>query len=91
MDTIKNIKDDLHETNSVRYGPSDSCQMVLPEAVEVQASHLTMTVNGKGLPQSKIEKIKFVLKCFFGNIKCIKIMLLFFSRKKMNNEKSVQC
>ena len=49
--------------NSVCYRSSDSCQMALPEGMEVQASYLTTILAEEGFPPPEIEKNMFVLKC----------------------------
>ena len=72
MKKIKEMKNDLHTMKRILYymgNLSGSCQMALPEAVEVQASQPTMIVAEEGLTPSKIEKNKRGLNCFLGNIK----------------------
>ena len=67
-----------HETNSVWYGSSDTCQMASSERFEVRATLRTEIQAEKGPPQPKIEKNKCVLIWLLGKIQCFKPMFLFF-------------
>ena len=66
-----------HETNSVWYGASDTCQMASPERFEVWATLRTEIQAEKGQPHPKIEKNKCVLNWLLGKIQCFKPMFLF--------------
>ena len=46
-----------HETNSVWYGSSDTCQMASPESFEVWATLQTKIQAEKGPPTQKLKKI----------------------------------
>ena len=62
-----------HERNSVWYGSSDRCQMAFPEMFEVWAPHLTTIIADEGTPHKNL-KNTFVLKWFWVNFKCFRLL-----------------
>ena len=67
-----------HETNSVWYGSSDTCQMASPERFEVWATLRTEIQAEKGPPHPKIEKNTSVFNWLLGKIQFFKPMFFVF-------------
>ena len=63
-----------HETNSVWYGPSDTCKMASLQSVIGMTHPSDQDPSWEGSPHKKLEKNKCVLKWSIGKIQCFEPM-----------------